>query len=494
MGIIIKQTIKGTIYSYLGILIGFITTSIIQPHALDPSEVGLLGLLTSGTLLFAQFSILGFNGTARYFPYFRNEEKKHHGYLFLACVISLIGMILFTILAFVFKDQLIGYGAEKSKLLVKYYWYIIPLTFFTLFFNVFDLYARLLYNITTGLILKEFVKRIFILIAFLLIYFNLIGFGSFMVMWLIANIFPIIFMVSRLIKDNQFHFKPDFQFLDRTISSKLLTICFFTILTGAAPLIIQNIDTYYIYKKIGLSAAGIYSIAFFFATVISLPSRSLYSIAYTVIAESWKSNDMQNIITVYRKSCINQLLSALFIFIIIWANVGNIFKLLPPEYKDGEYVIFFVSLGFLIDSATGVNGVILATSKYFKYDSLFNFLLVGITIGANLWLIPIYGLNGGALASTLTFLIFNLFRFIFIWIAFKMQPFNYKSLLILVLGVIIYFISEWIIPVISNFIADGIVRSLFITFAFGLGTYYLNLSEDVNVLINKYLPVLKVKR
>ena len=93
MGIIRQQTIKSSIYSYLGVLIGFLSVNILQPHSLTTAQVGLLGILGPFSLMFAQFAILGFNGTARYFPYFRSEEKKHHGYLFLGIAISLIGPI-----------------------------------------------------------------------------------------------------------------------------------------------------------------------------------------------------------------------------------------------------------------------------------------------------------------------------------------------------------------------------------------------------------------
>lgn len=491
MGIIIKQTIKGTIFSYLGVLIGFLTVNIIQPHALTVEQVGLTGILGSFSLMFAQFSILGFNGTARYFPYFRSEENKHHGYLFLACAVSFLGIILFAILAYVFKNEIISEKSQKSPLFETYYWYLIPLTLFTLFFNVFDLYARMLYNITLGLILKEFTKRIFILVSILLIYFKLVSFPVFMVLWLLANIIPTVLIVIRLIKNKQLHLKPDLKFLDKNITKKLINISFFAIITGSAPLIIQNIDTYIIFKKFGLGEAGIYTIAFFFATVISLPSRSLYSISYTIVAESWKTNDLKNIKSVYEKSCINQLISALFIFVIIWANIDNIFKVLPPVYAGGKYVIFFVSLGFLVDSATGINGVILATSKYFKYDSLFNVMLVGVTVLANLLLIPIYGITGAAIASAITFLIFNLFRFVFILIVYQMQPFNYNTLLCILLGVLVYYLPRFIIPKMDNFMVDVFVRTSFITLIYGLAIYYLNLSEDITIIVKKYLLKLK---
>ena len=80
MGIIQQQTIKGTIYSYLGVFIGAITINIIQPHALTTEQIGLIGILISFSTMFAQFSTLGFSGTARYFPYFRNQENKQEFY------------------------------------------------------------------------------------------------------------------------------------------------------------------------------------------------------------------------------------------------------------------------------------------------------------------------------------------------------------------------------------------------------------------------------
>ncbi|GAA3992242.1 lipopolysaccharide biosynthesis protein [Mucilaginibacter dorajii] len=490
MGIIKQQTIKGSIYSYLGILIGFLTVSIIQPHALSTEGIGLITLLGSLSLMFAQFSILGFNGTARYFPYFRNEEKKHNGYLFLSCAISAVGSLLFIIIAYVYKDELVGRN-QKSVLFEQYYWYLVPLTIFTLFFNVFDLYARMLYNMTTGLILREFTKRIFVLVTVLLVYFKLVSFNTFMVLWFFANIIPTGLIIIRLIKDKQFSLKPNLHFLDKEMVRKLVGICFFTILTGASPLIIQNIDNILITKKLGLDHTGVYSLAFNFGIIISLPSRALYSIAYTVIAESWRKNDLANIRSVYEKSCVNQLISALFLFVLIWANVDNIFAMLPPEFKAGKYAIFFVSLGFFIDSATGINLVILATSKYFKYDSLFNVLLVGVIVIANLILIPIYGITGAAIASALTFFIFNLFRYLFILIKFKMQPFKIQSLLAIISGVIVYYFSVWIIPHIDNFIMDTIVRSAFITLIYIPAVYFLKLSDDINIIIDNLIGKLK---
>ncbi|WP_069659636.1 polysaccharide biosynthesis C-terminal domain-containing protein [Arcticibacter eurypsychrophilus] len=490
MGIIQQQTLKGTFYSYLGVLIGFLSVYLLQPKVLSPEQVGLIGLLGLFPILFAQFSVLGFNATARIFPYFRDGKTHDHGYLGLACLISIVGFAIFMVLVALFKDEIVQQKTSGSNLFDQYFWYLIPLTFFTLFFNVFELYARMLYDTTTGRILTEFAKRLFVLIALLLLLFSILDFAYFMWAWLLANIIPTGILMYRLHQRNQLSFRVDFKFLTPVIRKQMIQLSVFGILTGASPFIIANADMYMINKAFGLRNTGIYSLAFAFATIISLPARSLYSIAYTVIAQAWKDNDMAGIASVYRKSCISQIISTLFLFTLIWVNIENIYHVLPPEYAAGRYVIFFVGLGYLIDASTGVNGVILSTSKYYKYDSFFNFSLIAITIGANLIFIPLYGITGAAIASALTFFIFNLARYLFILFVFKLQPFNYNTPLVLLTGVVTYYLVHFI-PALPNFIADGIMRTGLVTVLFGGTVYYSKFSQDINNLIDSSL--LKVK-
>ncbi|TCC96320.1 polysaccharide biosynthesis C-terminal domain-containing protein [Pedobacter hiemivivus] len=493
MGIIQQQTLKGTFYSYLGVLIGFLSIYLIQPHVLSPEQVGLISILASFPILFAQISILGFNATARIFPYFRNPKNHDNGYLGLACLISTIGFILFCIAAYFLKDQIIQQKSSENQLFETYFWYLIPLTFFTMLFNILELYSRMLYDTTTGRILREFTKRIFILAALLLLLFTSVSFEAFMWVWLLCNIIPTGMIAFRLYKRNQLSLSLNLKFLDKPIRRQIINLCFFGILTGASPFIVENIDKYMIIESYGLTGTGIYAIAFAFATIISLPARSLYSIAYTVIAEAWKNENMAEIKSVYQKSCISQLIATLFLFLLIWANIHNIYYYLPAEYAAGEYVIFFIGLGYLIDASTGVNGVILATSRFYKYDSFFYVALIGITIGANLIFIPIYGITGAAVASAVTFFIFNLFRFLFILILFKMQPYTYRTPLTIVTGIVVYFIVN-IIPPIPNFIADTILRSGIITLLYGGTVYYLRLSEDINGLINNLVKQYLLKK
>ena len=305
-------------------------------------------------------------------------------------------------------------------------------------------------------------------------------------LWLLCSIMPTGMIAFRLYKRNQLSFRLNLKFIDKPLKRQIIHLCVFGILTGTSPFIIENVDKYMINEEYGLSTSGIYTLAFAFASIISLPARSLYSIAFTVIAEAWKNENMQEIKSVYRKSCISQLVATLFLFLLIWANIHNIYAILPPEYAEGQYVIFFIGLAYLIDASTGVNGVIIATSRFYKYDSFFNVALIGVTIAANLIFIPLYGITGAAIASAISLFIFNFTRYLFILFLFKMQPFTYRTPLAIIAGVSAYFLTN-LVPPFPNFIADGLLRVTMITLLFGGAAYFLKLSEDINGLIDKII-------
>lgn len=101
MGIIKSQAIRSTFYIYIGVLLGFIVQGILAPNVLHESQIGVLNLVVSYSGIFAALGVLGFGiVTVKFFPYFRNKDKKHHGFLFLSIVVGTIGFLLFLIIYF----------------------------------------------------------------------------------------------------------------------------------------------------------------------------------------------------------------------------------------------------------------------------------------------------------------------------------------------------------------------------------------------------------
>lgn len=493
MGVIVDQSVKGTVYTYIGVALGFATT-ILFSRILSTDQIGLTKILVSYSTLIAQFGALGINGVIiRYFPYFRDEKQNHHGFLSLALLGGLAGFILSTLLLLLLEPWLIHTSIQKSSMFVEYINWLIVIVFFQIFFTIFDGYYTALYNSIHGTYLKEVFQRILIILIIGAYFFGFIDFHQFVIWYIAALSLPTLVILFTLIRENHFSLQTEFQFLHKDLVRKMLLMAGFSIFNGFSIVLIQNVDTLMINSMVGLDGAGIYTICFYFGLFVSLPARSIYKIANIVAAQAWKNRDMKVIRDVYYKSCLTLFIIGILLFIGIWANVDNIFRIIGDKFASGKWVIFFIALGSLIDLTTGVNSSILGSSRYYKVQTLFLVILVVLIVAANLILIPVYGIIGAAIGSAVSLTVLNIVRFLFLYFKLDLQPFNLRFVYVLLIAGAAYFVSR-LIPPFPNFIVDIIIRSSLITVIFGLPVYFLNISEDINQKADQYLRLIGLKK
>ena len=486
MGIIKRQTIQNSVYAYAGVAVGFLTQGIWFPHLFSKAQVGLMALLIALSQVTAQLANLGVSGAGgRYFPYFRNADRQHNGYLLITSLTTLIGFSLCVLALWLARPWVIDFYQKDSPLFVDYYYLIIPLTLFTIYFNIFDNYARLLYDPVTGTMLQQFVQRVLILLAGGLYWLGWVTFSEFLGVWLLAFLIPLVLMIASVARDEVLFFSRRFVSVDAELRRNLMRYAGLMLTSALSTQIIWTIDKVMINNSEGLEATGVYSTASYFATVIAIPATALYKASGTLIAESWKTNDLENITKIYRKSCLNQLIAGCFVFVGVAANLPNVFRFLPAGYEAGYYVILWLGLGKLIDMATGVNGLVLNTSRYYAYDSLFFVMLAFITVAANLYLIPRYGINGAAIGAALSTILYNLARTLFVGFAFRMQPFTWRNFIVILLALVVWWASVQLSYPASDASQWGIIldlagRSALITALFGGAIVALKLSSDIN--------------
>ena len=487
MGVIQKQSITGTIYSYVGVLLGFITTGLLLPRLLTTDEVGLLRILVSYSTLLAQFATLGFNFvTIKFFPYFRDKEKNYHGFLGLALIVGLLGFLLTASVYMGFHNPVVEHARQKSALFIPYYYYVVPLIFFTLLFGIFDTYYRVLYNAVKGIVYKEIVQRSLILISILLYYFKVVDFHVMVIIYTLAIISPAIFLLFALIKDKLLFIKPDFGFIDKKMIKQMLSVAFFGIIASYSGVLVMNIDVIMVDHYLGLGQAGIYTIAFFFGTLILVPMRTMGKIGSVVIADAWKKNDKSIIFDIYQKSTLSLGVIGLLLFIGVIGNLNNVFSIIGKDYEAGKYVILFIGLANVSDIFMGISPQIIANSKYYRWLSYLMLVFAVLVIGTNLIFIPMYGITGAALASFISKFIYNTLKYIFLYKKFHFQPFNYKHLLILLLAGLSLGLST-LIPAFNSFIIDIIVRSMVIGLLFLLPVYFFKVSNEINSKVDQIL-------
>jgi O-antigen/teichoic acid export membrane protein len=422
----------------------------------------------------------------RMFPHFRNPNEQHNGFMFYPLVFTAVGSLLFLLLYWLFKDDYIARNSGQSPLLAGNLYYLLPLTFFLGIFNVLDAYTRALFLSTAGVLIKEVALRIVILIGAAAYHWNFIGFEEFVLIYFGSFCAMTFAMIAVLAANKEWHWKKPRSPLSPEMKKEMRDVALFSVITGLSGMMISSIDKVIVNDQLGLAAAGVFSIATYFGSMIQIPARSIIRITTSVIAESWKNNDMANIKNIYRQSSLNQLIIGLLLLIALWVNIDSLLALMPSEYGVAKYVILFMGIGYLVDLATGANGAIIGTSAYYRYDTLFMVLLVVFTFLTNLWLIPIYGIVGSGIASCMTYILFNALRLLFIQVKFKMQPYSIEFVKVLAIGASVYFIGT-VIPTTGMHYLDIALKGSVVCILYGVLILTFRVSDEVNVIVQKTL-------
>ncbi len=485
MGIIQQQSVKGFIYSYLGVIIGFITTGYLMPKFLLQSEIGLLRVLVSYATLLAQFSSLGFSIVAmRMFPYFRDPSSKNHGFFGLFSFISMVGFFL-SMIGFYIYYQL-NLQNDISPLLNQYILWIVPLSLFILLFTLSDSYQRALYDAIRGTILKELVQRVLILIVLVLFIIKLFDLSVLVGLYVLAFAAPPIFMILQLLKNKTISMIPDFSFIDKGLRKKIIGVSAFGLISSFSSILVLNIDVLMVERYIDLSATGVYSIAFFFGTLVLIPARPLTRISAIIVAESFKKNDLENIDLINKKSSITLTIIALLLFLGLAVNMDNIMTLIGEDYSGAYYVILIIAFANVIQMSSGVINQVIFYSEYYKYSTYFILGFAVLITISNMFFIPKYGILGAAIATLISKVIYNFSRILFVKVKLNLNPYQLKTLIPIVISALLYWLQTYI-PPFNNYIIDIIIRSSIISISFLITIYVFNVSDDINEWIKSLI-------
>ncbi|MBE2255541.1 MAG: oligosaccharide flippase family protein [Ignavibacteria bacterium] len=495
MGIVLNQTFKNTFVSYIGLIIGYVNIILLYPAYFSIVEFGIISLLTSISFVYSQLSAIGIENTfLKFFPSFKTDDKHHNGFITFSIIVILIGFSVVTLFYILFKPLIVESFIEKSPLFLNYYFWLIPLSFFILVFNILESISRAIYKTVISVFLKEVLFRILITIGIILVGFKVISFEYFVYFYVLIHslIFLILFIYIYRLKEYKFWSSKNT--LNKKNYKELFNYGVFSFLAFSSYYISLNVDRIMLGSMVGLEMVGIFQLFVFVTTVIGFPTRALTKISVPVISDCWQKNNVSEIFNIYFKSTINLFIISSFIFICIITNFDNLIKILnKPEFNDTFFILLFLGLSFLIDATGGVNSDILSTSKKYKFDSLFNvsYLVAGILL--NLIFIPLYQGVGAAIATALSILIVNIIKWNFIRRNFKMQPFNFFHFKILCIACIV-FILGFILPKMENFLLDAIYRCITISILYFTLIISLKISEDINEKFYKILARVGIKK
>jgi O-antigen/teichoic acid export membrane protein len=489
MGIVARQSIKGSIVSYFGVFIGFITSMLVVVPLVDPASYGLLGILCDAATLLGSLAMVGMSASGvKYFPYFKNPAKYHNGFFYYLLVIPLLGVAVFFSLAVILKAPIISYFSQNAAVFADYFFWIFPWAFFIVYQNIFATYSNVLMRIVIPRTVQEVIIRIFNMAILLMFAFDIID-----IHWLVAlqvMVYGVAMLINFLYiaRIDKLSLHHDNSFIPIPMRKEIASYAGYTLLASVGTTIMQRVDSFMIAGMLGLESLGIYRIAMYMGIISEIPSRSLFAIAQPVAAEAIKNNDTEALSKLLKQVSINLMLISSAIFLLLYVNVDNIFELVPngQRYESGKWVMVFIALAGVINITFTFSLNILQLSKHYMYYLPFLLLLSLCGILGNKLLIPYLDINGAALAKVITYCVFGLLLTTFVYCKLRIHPLTWNHLKLLLL-VLLAIGLHHLLPELPVPFFDALYRTVLIAVLGIVLVYKLKISEDANKIADKIL-------
>lgn len=492
-----KRSLKAASWIYFGFLIGGLNTYFFtHKNWFQPDEYGLTQTLIQIALLIFAVSTLGTTSFLyKFFPYYEdNLEPRKNDILGLALSVALIGFSLTAISLYLFEPVVIRKFSGKSLMLVEYFYWTLPFGFFILLYNILEAYS---YGFHKGVItsfLKEAMLRFFTLLIILLKLFNLINFHTFIALFCLQYGFITLILGIYLKRHKKLWISFKWSRVTLKFKKKIVSLLVLTYLVIIVATLRGSIDALVLASRINLEAVGIFGFAAYMIALLQAPLRSIIAITIPILSRAWKQKDHREISKIYKRSSINLLSFALFAFFCIWLNYEQaiVFFNINPSYLEARWVFFVLGIVTIIEMGTGVNGQIIGTSSYWRFELWTSLLLTSLIIPLSYFLTVEYGLIGPALANLVSFFVYNAVRYWFLLKKFALQPFSRKTIEVVVIAVAGYFIVFFALSKLEG-LAGLVIRTSVFSLLFVSGAYYRNISPDLKPVAYNLLKRMKLK-
>lgn len=494
MGIIQKDALRTAIVSYVGMLLGYVNKVLLFVIFLTQEEVGLISLIFQLGLLFALFANLGsINSMWKFFPYFNNPKKQHHGFLSLNLIIALIGVLLVSIIYVVFQESIKNYFETKSSMFIDYYYWVLVLGVLILIFKILENYLRALYKNVFAVIANDFIFRIVNMLILILYGFNWFHFDTFLVLLCVSQAIPALLLICYTIYLNEWYINPNSISIPRKFQKIILVFSMYSYLNTLAAILVISLDSIMIAGLIGLADLGAYGIVLYLIRAVMIPYGSIMRVSSPIVAQNWKDRDMVKMNELYKRVSSVTLFIGLFLFLGTWVSIDEIFSLLPKEYAIGIPVFLILMIGRTLDMYMGLNGTILVTSKKYKYDIIFTGSLILLVYVLNLFFIPKLGILGAALSTTFAYFTYNFLRLFFVWKWYKIHPFKLSQLKVFVLFGLVLTLLLWLDFDIGKKWINLSVNSILVIIGFPVVLYLTKIDSEIVEYVDKVLSKLRLK-
>lgn len=195
----------------------------------------------------------------------------------------------------------------------------------------------------------------------------------------------------------------------------------FLLLSGFE-LVLLQIDIIMLGYFINTKEAGLYAAASKLVRLVSFGLVAINTIAAPMISQLYNSEEKSSLQSIMTLAAICGLLYSVPAGIVIIYFGNKLLGLFGTMFVSGYTALIILTVGRLADSLTGLVGYLMTMTDHHSAAMKIQGATVIVNITMNLILIPIYGMNGAAIATAFSMISWNCMSLIYVKTKLKINP------------------------------------------------------------------------
>ena len=197
-------------------------------------------------------------------------------------------------------------------------------------------------------------------------------------------------------------------FIKGVYQEKILKHSYPMFLTASVMFLMGYVDSFMISYYLDEYHVGIYGACISLSMIITFIPMAIGGYISPKVAQAYSNKDTQQVKSIFKESVKLIAITTIPIFVVILYFSDFFLGLFGQEFTVATVTLFIVSIGYLSESLCGPVGFILNMTD--NQHIFMKILLISLIINIlfNALLIPIYGINGAAIALMLSMLFWTL--------------------------------------------------------------------------------------
>ncbi len=502
MGVVFRQSAKNVLVTGAGAMLGALVM-LLSSQYLPQRGFGFVTSITNYAVIASQLLLLGLNATLVVFVHkYATDPGKKRLLLSICLIVPAVVTLIGSILYYFLKDWVLHHFQPADVPMMDRYFLWLPL--FTLLFVylvILEQYLGSQLKVAISAFMREVALRVLNISLIVLFATGIITFHMLVLGTILIYLVPVLIFLFLASRTDHFGLSFDFSGFSIKEYKEIFHFSWYHFLLTISVLLITNMDALLLpfYDHSGFKAGAVYRIAVYLISFLLLPLKAMMPASFTVLAKAFADKDIPKATDLFLRASVNIFIPTVGIGMLLCCNLDNISLMLKDGYQEMMPVFLILFAGNLVNIATGMNDQVLSITNYYKFNFYLSFLLILVLFFLLRTLIPQYGLIGAALSTTITIVVFNTAKCVFVWKKLNMLPFS-KSTFLTFVAAIPAFAAGWLLPRFFEIlrgdylliITDTIMRSTVVVGIYAFMLIWLKPSKDLeeylsNIRKNKRL-------